>query len=142
VNSAEAPIAVLFARAAALLMGEFTVSFAEPDARLLLEALGYAEAVVPAGGGEADSRNRNRACLLKAASRFKRIFELAAPDAPGLVSWRAVAAWLVGVAVAVPFVDSTLWQSPLAVNVLHNTDISGYVGAVVGGVAYWRLGRR
>jgi len=62
--------------------------------------------------------------------------------APGLVSWRAVAAWLVGVAVAVPFVDSTLWQSPLAVNVLHNTDISGYVGALVGGVVYLVLGRR
>ena len=61
---------------------------------------------------------------------------------PGLVSWRAVAAWLVGVAVAVPFVDSTLWQSPLAVNVLHNTDISGYVGALVGGVVYLVLGRR
>ncbi len=88
-NSAEVPIPVLFARAAALLMGEFTVSFAEPDARLLLEALGYAEAVVPAGGGGADSRNRNRACLLKAASRFKRVFELAAPDAPGLVSFGA-----------------------------------------------------
>ena len=62
--------------------------------------------------------------------------------APGLVSWRAVAAWLVGVAVAVPFVDSTLWQSPLAVNLLHNTDISGYVGALVGGVIYLVLGRR
>ena len=62
--------------------------------------------------------------------------------APGLVSWRAVAAWLVGVVVAVPFVDSTLWQSPLAVNLLHNTDISGYVGALVGGGVYLMLGRR
>jgi NCS1 family nucleobase:cation symporter-1 len=62
--------------------------------------------------------------------------------APGLISWRAVAAWLIGVAVAVPFVDSTLWQSPLAVNLLHNTDISGYVGALVGGAVYLVLGRR
>jgi NCS1 family nucleobase:cation symporter-1 len=62
--------------------------------------------------------------------------------APGLVSWPAVAAWLVGVAVAIPFVDSTLWQSPLAVNLLHNTDISGYVGALVGGGVYLVLGRR
>jgi cytosine/uracil/thiamine/allantoin permease len=62
--------------------------------------------------------------------------------APGLVSWRAVAAWLVGVGVALPFVDSTLWQSPLAVNLLHNTDISGYVGALVGGGVYLVLGRR
>jgi NCS1 family nucleobase:cation symporter-1 len=55
---------------------------------------------------------------------------------------RAVLAWLIGLAVAIPFVNSSLWQSPLAVNVLHNTDISGYVGAVVGGGAYLLLGRR
>jgi nucleobase:cation symporter-1, NCS1 family len=55
---------------------------------------------------------------------------------------RAVLAWLIGLAVAIPFVDTSLWQSPLAVNVLHNTDISGYVGAIVGGVAYLLLGRR
>jgi NCS1 family nucleobase:cation symporter-1 len=54
----------------------------------------------------------------------------------------AVVAWLIGLAVAVPFVDSSLWQSPLAVNLLHNTDISGYVGAVVGGGTYFLLGRR
>lgn len=59
-----------------------------------------------------------------------------------LFRWRPILAWLIGLAVAIPFVDSTLWQSPLAVNVLHNTDISGYVGAVVGGVAYLVLGRR
>ena len=55
---------------------------------------------------------------------------------------RAVLAWLIGLAVAIPFVNSSLWQSPLAVNVLHNTDVSGYVGAVAGGVAYLLLGRR
>ena len=59
-----------------------------------------------------------------------------------LFRWRPILAWLLGLAVAIPFVDSTLWQSPLAVNVLHNTDISGYVGAVVGGAAYLVLGRR
>lgn len=59
-----------------------------------------------------------------------------------LFRWRPILAWLIGLAVAIPFVDSTLWQSPLAVNVLHNTDISGYVGAVVGGVTYLVLGRR
>ena len=88
-NSAQDPMSGLFARASALLLGEFTESFAEPDARLLLQALGYAEAEVPAGRGEFDSGNRNRACLLKAASRFKRVFELAAPDAPGLVCFGA-----------------------------------------------------
>jgi nucleobase:cation symporter-1, NCS1 family len=55
---------------------------------------------------------------------------------------RAVLAWLIGLAAAIPFVDSSLWQSPLAVNLLHNTDISGYVGAIVGGAAYLGLGRR
>jgi NCS1 family nucleobase:cation symporter-1 len=55
---------------------------------------------------------------------------------------RALLAWLIGLAAAIPFVDSTLWQSPLAVNLLHNTDISGYVGASVGGVSYLLLGRR
>ena len=54
----------------------------------------------------------------------------------------AVAAWLIGVAGAVPFIDSTLWQSPLAVHALHNTDVSGYVGAILGGGAYLVLGRR
>ncbi|HEV2013148.1 MAG TPA: cytosine permease [Candidatus Dormibacteraeota bacterium] len=57
-------------------------------------------------------------------------------------SGRAVLAWLIGLAAAIPFVDSSLWQSPLAVHVLHNTDISGYVGAIVGGAAYLGLGRR
>src|SRR3989441_732657 len=46
---------------------------------------------------------------------------------------RALLAWLIGLAAAVPFVNSSLWQSPLAATVLHNADISGYVGAVVGG---------
>ena len=55
---------------------------------------------------------------------------------------RAVLAWLIGLATAIPFVDSSLWQSPLAVNVLHNTDISGYVGALAGAAAYLALGRR
>jgi len=58
------------------------------------------------------------------------------------VKWRAVLAWLIGLLAAIPFVDSNLWQSPLALHLLHNTDISGYVGALVGGGAYLVLGRR
>jgi ribosomal protein S12 methylthiotransferase accessory factor len=76
----------LFTRAASLLMGEHTENNGG-DARLLLEALGYAAAT--AGAEEAVPENRHRACLLTAASRFKRVFELAAPDAPGLVSFGA-----------------------------------------------------
>lgn len=62
----------------------------------------------------------------------------------GTVRFRgqAVFAWLLGLVVAIPFVDSSLWQSPLAVHLLHGTDISGYVGAVVGAGAYLIAGRR
>jgi ribosomal protein S12 methylthiotransferase accessory factor len=80
----------LFARAASLLTGEHRETTGDPDVRLLLEALGYAPATEsPAGGGEPGSETRHRANLLKAASRFARVFELAAPDAPGLVSFGA-----------------------------------------------------
>ncbi len=80
----------LFARAASLLLGEEPEDSADPDRRLLLQALGYvAAAQFPAGKGEPGPETRHRACLLKAASRFARVFELAAPDAPGLVSFGA-----------------------------------------------------
>ena len=88
-NSAEDQMPGLFTRAASLLMGEHTENNGDPDARLLLDALGYAAATEFAAGGEPDPENRHRACLLKAASRFKRVFGLAAPDAPGLVSFGA-----------------------------------------------------
>jgi ribosomal protein S12 methylthiotransferase accessory factor len=90
VNSAEDPLPALLARAASLLLGEHTDNTGDPDARLVLEALGYAAATkFPTAGGEPDPETRHRACLLKAASRFKRVFELAAPEAPGLVSFGA-----------------------------------------------------
>ena len=54
----------------------------------------------------------------------------------------AVAAWLTGLVVAIPFVDSTLWQSPLAIGLLHGTAISGYVCAMVGGGLYLVIGRQ
>jgi ribosomal protein S12 methylthiotransferase accessory factor len=80
----------LFARAASLLLGEDPDDSADPDRRLLLQALGYvAAAEFPAGRGEPGPEARHRACLLTAASRFTRVFELAAPDAPGLVSFGA-----------------------------------------------------
>ena len=73
----------LFARAGSMLVGEHTENTDHPDVPLLLEALGYAI------GAESDSETRHRANLLKAASRFARVFELAAPDAPGLVCFGA-----------------------------------------------------
>jgi ribosomal protein S12 methylthiotransferase accessory factor len=90
VNRTEDPMPGLFARAASLLAGGHTENTGDPEVRLLLEALGYAPAIgFPAGDGAAGSETRHRACLLKAASRFARVFELAAPDAPGLVCFGA-----------------------------------------------------
>jgi ribosomal protein S12 methylthiotransferase accessory factor len=75
----------LFGRAASLLIGDAPETADRPDARLLLEQLGYAAAEAT----ESCSQTRHRAALLRAASRFVRVFELAAPDAPGLVCFGA-----------------------------------------------------
>jgi ribosomal protein S12 methylthiotransferase accessory factor len=69
----------LFAGAASLLLGDGRAGIDSSASRRLLEALGYATAA------ESDAETCHRANLLKMASRFTRIFELAAPDAPGLV---------------------------------------------------------
>jgi ribosomal protein S12 methylthiotransferase accessory factor len=76
----------LFGRAALLLLGDDPQETDGRDARLLLEQLGYAAGSV---GAQSDREARHRANLLKTASRFSRVFELAAPDAPGLVSFGA-----------------------------------------------------
>jgi ribosomal protein S12 methylthiotransferase accessory factor len=76
----------LFARAAALLRGDESSASGDQDAENLLQALDYS-AVAP--GSRRDPQTANRACLLTAASRFARIFELAAPDAPGRISFGA-----------------------------------------------------
>jgi ribosomal protein S12 methylthiotransferase accessory factor len=73
-----------FAHAASWLLGEGEID--DPDARLLLEALGYASAGFHAGHGETGAEARHRGYLLKAASQFTRVFELTASAAPGLVS--------------------------------------------------------
>ncbi|MFO1112163.1 MAG: YcaO-like family protein [Bradyrhizobium sp.] len=74
----------LFSGAAALLLGDATAASVNHDAPRLLTELGYA---VPER--EADPATRHRARLLQAASQFIRIFELAAPDAPGLIAFGA-----------------------------------------------------
>lgn len=75
----------LFARAASLLLGNALDADGDHDARSVLQALEY--------GVESSKRNdheiANHAHLLVAASRFARVFELAAPDAPGLISFGA-----------------------------------------------------
>jgi NCS1 family nucleobase:cation symporter-1 len=52
------------------------------------------------------------------------------------VLWPAVLALVAGTTAAVPFVNSTLWQSPLAVNLLQGADLSGFVSFIVGGAVY------
>ena len=81
-------MANLFASSALALLGEDPEAARDPRVRHLLEALGYAPAR-ESGGAEAGPEMRQRACLLKAASRFVRVFRLAAPDAPGLVCFGA-----------------------------------------------------
>ena len=85
-SGAEHSMEKLFARAAALLRGEELSAAGDHDAEYLLQALDYS-AVAP--GSHWDPQSANRACLLMAASRFARVFELAAPDAPGLISFGA-----------------------------------------------------
>jgi ribosomal protein S12 methylthiotransferase accessory factor len=75
-----------FARAAAMLLRGIREDSGDPDARVVLEALGYAD---PAGIGHSLPENHHRAHLLMVASRLMRVFELAAPEAPGLVCFGA-----------------------------------------------------
>jgi ribosomal protein S12 methylthiotransferase accessory factor len=80
----------LITSAASLLLGELPDGTVGPHAQRLLEALDYAPAGgLPAGAREIDAGTRHRARLLEIAAQFERIFELAAPDAPGLVSFAA-----------------------------------------------------
>jgi ribosomal protein S12 methylthiotransferase accessory factor len=80
----------LFARAASFLSGERPNHTGDPEVRQLLEALDYLPATgLPVAGGEGAPEMLHRAKLLRVASRFTRVFELAAPDAPGLVSFGA-----------------------------------------------------
>lgn len=85
-SGAEHSMAKVFARAAMLLLGEDPEATADRDAEYLLQALDYA---VVARGTQCGPETANRAGLLAAASRFARVFELAAPDAPGLFSFGA-----------------------------------------------------
>ena len=87
----------LFANAASILLSDNAELLSDnaeditgSDARQLLDALRYASATeIPAGGSQIGPETLHRANLLNAASRFVRVFELAAPEAPGLVSFGA-----------------------------------------------------
>jgi NCS1 family nucleobase:cation symporter-1 len=60
----------------------------------------------------------------------------------GGVRWPALAAWLLGTLAAIPFINSTLWQSPPATDLLKGADLSGFIGFLVGGLVYLALSRR
>jgi ribosomal protein S12 methylthiotransferase accessory factor len=79
----------LFASAASSLLGNQPEDSSAADVRLLLEALGYGATPGSADGKEPSAETRHRALLLNAASRFVRVFQLAAPDAPGLIAFGA-----------------------------------------------------
>ena len=87
-EQAEDPMPNLFARAASMLLGDRPEDAGAPMSGCCCEALGYARDEFPARCRASDSETHHRARLLKAASRFVRVFELAAPDAPGLVALR------------------------------------------------------
>jgi ribosomal protein S12 methylthiotransferase accessory factor len=90
VNSAADPMPNLFASAASSLLGDHSEDSGASDVRRLLEALDYGTATeFPVQGHESGPETRHRALLLKAASRFVRVFQLVAPDAPGLVAFGA-----------------------------------------------------
>jgi ribosomal protein S12 methylthiotransferase accessory factor len=89
VSGAEDSTAKLFLHASELLLGRQPDPAADHDAEHMLQALGYA-VPKPGEAGEATAaETANQVHLLKAASRFKRVFELTAPDAPGLISFGA-----------------------------------------------------
>lgn len=75
----------LFARAASLLLGNAADASSDHDARLMLQALQYDDE----SGTGSDSITGNRAALLNVASRIAHVFELSAPDAPGLIAFGA-----------------------------------------------------
>jgi NCS1 family nucleobase:cation symporter-1 len=68
---------------------------------------------------------------------FRRITTEAATRAPRVV-WTALASFLAGIAVTIPFMNTTLFEGPLARR-LDNGDISYYLGFLVAGALFWWL---
>ena len=88
-SGAEDSTAKLFARASSLLIGAKADAIGDHDAREMLRALDYAVPESASPGDRISPETANRAHLLDVASRFARVFELAAPDAPGLIAFGA-----------------------------------------------------
>ncbi len=60
---------------------------------------------------------------------------------PAPVVWPGLLSFLVGLAVSVPFMNSALYEGPLA-RLFHGADVAYYVGIVVAGALYYALGGR
>jgi NCS1 family nucleobase:cation symporter-1 len=58
----------------------------------------------------------------------------------GKFSWRALAAYFIGIAVEIPFMNTTFYTGPM-VNKLDGADISWMVGVIVSGLLYLVLMR-
>jgi NCS1 family nucleobase:cation symporter-1 len=56
------------------------------------------------------------------------------------IEWPGLLAFLVGLAISIPFMDSSLYKGPIA-QWLHGADIAYYVGIVVAGALYYVLRR-
>ena len=52
------------------------------------------------------------------------------------VEWPGLAAFLIGLAVSIPFMDSSLYEGPIA-SALHGADIAYYVGIIVAGILFY-----
>src|SRR6266699_3423794 len=63
-----------------------------------------------------------------------------APSFRRAIEWPGIVAFLVGLAVSIPFMNSSLYAGPMA-NLLHGADIAYYVGMLVAGVLYSVLRR-
>jgi NCS1 family nucleobase:cation symporter-1 len=61
---------------------------------------------------------------------------------PSGVSWSAIAALVAGTVAAIPFVNSSLWQSPLSTRLLQGADASGFVSFLVAGIVFLILRRK
>lgn len=56
------------------------------------------------------------------------------------IEWPGLVAFLVGLAISIPFMNSSLFAGPIA-TLLHGADIAYYVGIVVAGILYYVLRR-
>jgi NCS1 family nucleobase:cation symporter-1 len=56
------------------------------------------------------------------------------------IAWPGLVAFLVGLAISIPFMNSSLFAGPIA-TLLHGADIAYYIGIIVAGTLYYGLRR-